>query len=454
MASAVPFDQPVRRWPWIVGSVLLLIGLLASSTLTLLAFAVLIGLAVRRWRRRLARTRFVEQFPSVSRGLVSSFLLNPGLLSVLFGSTGLTRVLGDSVVEPIVVSIRPSPRGVDVWLRPVPGQSLNDYRKASEALAMVVKVLSVAVSPAGTGDVLLSFNMNDPLASSLHVDAIQPATSWALSLGVHADGTPALVGLSNRSGVVCAGQPGSGKTAGIRGALAAFMPYLSFQLAVMDGKGGTDWQAFSRRAFFYSNDDTDLEGFVRALESLEELRRYRAANMLKWRGTSNFWDDGPSDDLPLVVLVIDECQTFFDPNYQATKDGKALSARAVALTSSIVKKGRSSGLLAVSMTQRSVVTALPSQIRDDSGLRISYRVANRDGADVALGDGWLEAGESPIGLPQGICVYTSDDGGFVRARSPFVPEAVIAAACEQFSDRTRDPRKGLPSQVAAQDEMG
>lgn len=441
--SSIPFDVPNRRWPWMLGGALVLLGLIASSVfLFLLGLAVFGGVVLQQYRRRITKEQFVVQFDPATHLLVGGFLLKPDLLSLLFGSTGLTRVSGDNVIEPTVVSIRPSVRGVDVWVRPVPGQSLEDYRKAAEALAMVVKVLAVSVAAAGTGDVLLTFVTSDPLAAPVRVTSVQPSASWALNLGAHADGTPALISLANRSGVTCAGQPGSGKTAGIRGGLASFMPHAATQFAIVDGKGGTDWNSFAPRCFHYTNDDTDLDGLVEFLESVEQLRRHRSANMLDWRGTSNFWDAGPSDDLPLVLIVIDECQTFFDASYYSTKEDKALSARAVALTASLVKKGRSAGVLVICMTQRSVVTALPSQIRDDSGLRISYRVANRDGANVALGDGWIEAGESPIGLPQGVCVYTADDGGFARARSPFVPEPVIAEVAQKFSSMTRDPRTG------------
>jgi FtsK/SpoIIIE family len=436
----IPFDKRARNWPWVTGTLVLLVGLLLSSmTLVVAGVATLGGVVVQGYRRRLIRQRFVDRFGSAGL-LVGSFLLREGILSMLFSSCGLTRVLGGSAIEPTVVSMTPSVRGVDVYVHPVPGQTITDWRKASKALAMAAKVVDIAVAPAGQGDVLLTFVTEDPFAAPIHLAGVRPASSWALDLGQHADGTPALVSLGNRSGVVCAGQPGSGKTAGLRGSLAALMPFASVQFAIIDGKGSTDWMCFSSRCFHYIDDDVDLEAVVDALESLEQLRRVRAGHMLEWRGTSNFWDHGPTDDLPLVVVVIDECQTFFDANYQGTKEGKALSARAVALTSSLVKKGRSSGFLCICMTQRSVVIALPSQIRDNSGLRISYRVANRDGADVALGDGWIEAGESPIGLPQGVCVYTADTGGFAKARSPFVPESAIQDAARRFSGLVSDPR--------------
>ncbi|WP_157931317.1 FtsK/SpoIIIE domain-containing protein [Mycobacteroides abscessus] len=349
------------------------------------------------------------------------------------------------IQTPQVVSIEPHPTGAYLVLKPLPGQAVSDYQQHAEQLAMMLRVPEVHFGRSeAPGYVGLTIKVIDPLAAPTRLDHVPIATGWVLELGKCPDGSSATVPLVNRSGVVCAGQPGSGKTAGMRGALAAFIPVPSVQFAIIDGKGGTDWNCFGPRAFAYTNDDTDLAGVVALLEGLEDLRRYRSARMLDLRGTSSFWDQAASEDLPLVFIVIDECQTFFDANYHATKEGKALSVRAKTLAASLVKKGRSAGIVAICMTQKPTVDALPSAIRDDSGLRVSYRVSTREAADAVLGDGWASSGESPIGQPQGVCVYTSASGRFERARTPFIPESVIAAAAQRHSGLACDP--GVPSQ--------
>ena len=121
---------------------------------------------------------------------------------------------------------------------------------------------------------------------------------WMLHLGRSADGQWITVPLTNRGGIVVGGQPGSGKTAGLRSMLAPLMRTPFAQFAVVDGKGGSEWASLAPRAFACMPFSTELEPAVRLLRALEGERTRRMSEMLRLRGSSNFWAAGPGVDLP------------------------------------------------------------------------------------------------------------------------------------------------------------
>lgn len=112
--------------------------------------------------------------------------------------------------------------------------------------------------------------------------------SWALHLGRSAAGRWITIPLTNRGGIVVGGQPGSGKTAGLRSMLAPLMRSPLAQFAVVDGKGGSEWASMAPRAFACVPFSTDLELVVCLLRTLEEERVRRMSEMLRLRGSSNF----------------------------------------------------------------------------------------------------------------------------------------------------------------------
>lgn len=271
--------------------------------------------------------------------------------------------------------------------------------------------------------------------------------SWALHLGRSAAGRWITIPLTNRGGIVVGGQPGSGKTAGLRSMLAPLMRSPLAQFAVVDGKGGSEWASMAPRAFACVPFSTDLELVVCLLRTLEEERVRRMSEMLRLRGSSNFWADGPSAALPLIVLVIDEIQTLLDPSYypRSDKQAQALVAEAQGLVKRLSALSRAAGIVTALATQKPTADSIPTQSRDNATARLCFSVSSREAARAVLGDrSDAESADdvsspSPIGLPQGVAVAALMGLGLVKVRVPFIPEqAVYDVAC-RTTELARSP---------------
>jgi hypothetical protein len=289
----------------------------------------------------------------------------------------------------------------------------------------------------------------DPLEEPIILDHVPPPPDGdvAVLLGVDEVGENVCAGLQDRAGVVVGGQPGSGKTAGMQQLLAPLMQLPTVQFAVVDGKGGHDWANFGDRAFVYTSTAKNLQKVVDLLESIEAERERRLVALPKIRGSRSFWDDGPGEDLPLIVVVIDEVQVFTDKQYLTTKDDKALGDRITGLVKSLVALGRSAGIVTILATQRPTFDSIPIAARDNSNLRLCWAVATWESARAVLGDRPDQVDPStppppaPLGQPQGVLVAFLGAGKLVRLRSPFIPERIIAELASATACVVCDPRK-------------
>ena len=349
---------------------------------------------------------------------------------------------------PLVSSVVPTVFGASVELDAVDGQELADYRKAASRLATALMVPSVSVSESRPGFFQLDLRVSDPLASPVIRASVTPVSEWALELGDDEDGNPKNVPIGNVSGVVVGGLPGSGKTAWLTQTLAAFASCDAVQMIVIDGKGGMDLNALSARSYQFVNDDMDLDAVVTALHDVKEVVRERLQNLHSVFGTSNFWNHGPTPEVPVVFVLIDECQTFLDSRQLLGKELKAKGAEIHSLVNFLVRKGRSAGVVTILSTQKPTADSLPTDIRDNSSVRICFGVQSRYAAEAVLGDEWSsDSAASPLGAPVGIGV-ASVEGTFVRFRAPYVREAAVSEWVDQYAGLRGDPAQLLCDRLA------
>ena len=330
----------------------------------------------------------------------------------------------------------------------VDGQELADWRKASGRLATALMVPSVVVSEPKPGVFQLDLRVRDPLGSPVTLDSVKPLADWALQLGTDEHGNSKSVPISNVSGVVVGGLPGSGKTAWLTQTLASFSGCDSAQMVVIDGKGGMDLSALKPRSYQFVDDDMDLDAVIAALHEVKELVRERSQNLHELLGTSNFWNHGPTPEVPVVLVLIDECQTYLDPRQLVGKENKAKGAEIHALVSFLVRKGRSAGVVTILTTQKPTADSLPTDIRDNSSVRVCFGVQSRYAAEAVLGDDWsADNAASPLGAPVGVGV-AAVNSEFVRFRAPYVQEAAVADWVNHFAALTSDPSQLLHNQLA------
>ncbi|MGW2560522.1 FtsK/SpoIIIE domain-containing protein [Streptomyces sp. NPDC001514] len=334
----------------------------------------------------------------------------------------------------------------------LPGVGLEQYQKAAPHLADAWGCTRVAVTQEKPGQVVIRGVRLDPLKFPTEhrpsIMAPEETARWDLGLDEYA--RPVSVYLTQVPGVTVAGLPGYGKTSLINRLLSDWAPSPTVQFACADGKVSAahegDYADWVRRMFAFVGDD--LEEANRLFMRLVELRRVRSAWVRKILGVKSMWDVGPSEDWPLVVLIIDEAHTYFrdhkgsDPK---TKKLAALAAENARLVEDLVKKGRSVGMLVILATQKSTGDAIPTFIRDVCPVGLSFAQKTAEAAVAALGEEireWPDANPVNLQDPAYVGVATmshQSQPGFTRIRTPYVPDADAAHVADHTAHLTADP---------------
>lgn len=276
-------------------------------------------------------------------------------------------------------------------------------------------------------------NVEDVLAKTQTFERRTAAPIAHVPFGIREDGDVATIRVKNNSGMVVAGLPGAGKTATLTTICGVLAESEAVQFRIWDGKGGSDWEWIAPRAAIWNNDDEDLVRVRDELEALRQEMRWRARNIKELRGHSNIWETGgPSADLPLLVGLLDECQTYFDLKAYPSKEAKALVEEITSIVTSLVKKGRSVGILMIVASQKVTADSIPTPLRDNCAVKLCGRVVT-DAAEVAaLGE---RGDPSPLDLPQdpGYVIVNLESGERSIARSTYLPEDLAAEIAKDTS---------------------
>ncbi|MGW6138944.1 FtsK/SpoIIIE domain-containing protein [Streptomyces sp. NPDC055140] len=369
--------------------------------------------------------------------------------------TSLTNADGMPVKPRVLVpalKVAHDAYGVIARATCLPGVGLEQFQKAAPHLADAWRCTRVAVTQDQPGSVVIRGVRLDPLKFPIQHhptgDVPDETARWDLGLDEYAQ--PVSVDLTQVPGVTVAGLPGFGKTSLINRLLSDWAPSPAVQFACADGKVSAayegDYADWVQRMFAFVGDD--LEEANSLFRQLVELRRVRSAWLRKVLGSKSMWDIGPSENWPLVVLIIDEAHTYFrdhkgsDPK---TKKLAALAAENARLVEDLVKKGRSVGLLVILATQKSTGDAIPTFIRDVCPVGLSFAQKTAEAAVAALGEEireWPDA--NPINLQDPTYVGVASmnhqsQRGFTRIRTPYVPDADAAHVADTTAHLTADP---------------
>jgi S-DNA-T family DNA segregation ATPase FtsK/SpoIIIE len=292
----------------------------------------------------------------------------------------------------------------------------------------------------------------DPLLAAARVDlsgmAPESLDSWWL--GWAEDSRPVFIRSAEVSGMVIGGLAGFGKTMLVAHLLGQFTPSPAVQFVLIDGKGGPDYDLLVPRAWLSANDDLDqVRDVLRRVHRLMLDRQGAIASVL---GVTDAWHLGPSSSWPLVLVVIDEAHTFFHERKGASPEVKAHNAVVAELSrlvEELIRKGRNVAVQVMLLTQRATGDAIPTRIRDNCQVAISFATRTVDGAVAALGE---EIRQHPDVSPAllndpafvGVAV-TSLPGrpGFHRVRTPQVDHHQVAAIIRATLDLRADPAELL-----------
>jgi DNA segregation ATPase FtsK/SpoIIIE, S-DNA-T family len=347
-------------------------------------------------------------------------------------------------------------QGVTATVAAMAGASLADYQRAATYLADTWGCVTVRAEQPAPGLIRLRGLHRDPLLAPARVDlsgmAPESLTSWWL--GWAEDSTPVTIRLAEVSGVVVAGLAGFGKTMLVGHQLGQLAPSPAVQFVLIDGKGGPDYDRLFPRAWLSAKDDLDQVRDV--LRRVHRLMVDRQASIAQVLGVTDAWHVGPSPSWPLVVVVIDEAHTFFHERKGTSPEVKAhnaLVAELSRLVEELVRKGRNVAIQVLLLTQRATGDAIPTRIRDNCQVAISFATRTVDGAVAALGEEIRQHPEvSPVLLNDpayvGV-VVTSLPGrpGFHRVRTPLVDHHHVAAVIRATTGLRADPAVVLAEQA-------
>jgi S-DNA-T family DNA segregation ATPase FtsK/SpoIIIE len=339
-------------------------------------------------------------------------------------------------------------QGVTATVAAIAGAGLADYQKAAAYLADTWGCVSVRAEQQGPGLICLRGLHRDPLLAPARVDlsGMAPAilTSWWL--GWSEDSSPVHIRLAEVSGMVVAGLAGFGKTMLVAHFLGQLAPSPAVQFVLVDGKGGPDYDRLIPRAWLFAKDD--LEHVRDVLRQVHRLMVDRQASIAHVLGVTDAWHLELSPSWPLVVVVIDEAHTFFHERKGTSPEVKAHNAVVAELSrlvEELIRKGRNVAIQVMLLTQRATGDAIPTRIRDNCQVAISFATRTVDGAVAALGEEIRQHPDaSPVLLNDpayvGVAV-TSLPGrpGFHRVRTPQVDHHQVAAIIRVTTGLRRDP---------------
>lgn len=311
----------------------------------------------------------------------------------------------------------------------IPTGSLVEKLKTYQSVLNAVRTVSENLS---NGGARITFYRTDPLDEGVTV--MKPGKldveKMKVECAVNAFGKKMSITFGDSSGMVVGGVPGSGKTAGITSFLLPLALSEFVNLSIIDGKGGSDWSAYEQVASTYISGDDDLEPIRDFMKAHYEMMVNRVKMQKQLLGQSNFWNVSAKQrlaaGLKFELLVIDECQGLFEGNGR-TKEEKEMMAEILRYSSAMVKRGRSAGVFVIFITQKPTQDSLPTAIRDNSGLRLSFRLTTSSAEAAVLGAMPDTGGVVPhaTAIPaarKGGAVLGTESGDFEEVRFFYIPE--------------------------------
>ncbi|WP_241831962.1 FtsK/SpoIIIE domain-containing protein [Parafrankia soli] len=230
------------------------------------------------------------------------------------------------------------------------------------------------------------------------------------------------------------GLPRRGKTFSMRLLVAAAVLDPWCQLWLADGKGGADFRAMAGVAHRYVSgaDPDDLAAFEHMLDELisEMSRRFAflatlpAAVCPEGKLTPEIMR---RHNLPLIPLVIDELQEYFE----ATEEEKD-RARIIGKLARIARRGPAAGIMPVYASQRPDAKSVPTKLREIVTYRYATQVTDRTSSDMVLGAGKAAAGADASVLSEehkGVGVLVTGPASFVTVKADLLDNPAFEVIC-------------------------
>lgn len=256
-----------------------------------------------------------------------------------------------------------------------------------------------------------------------HADAIAwpgpSATSITepIDLGPFEDATPANVLLLRRHSLL-GGATGSGKSGGLNVVLGNLAACRDVVIWAIDLKRGMELQPWAPCIARLATTAAEARALLADAAAILEAR----AAYLTALG-QRVWE--PTEDMPALVIVIDEYAELPETSPQATGDAD-----------SIARRGRAVAVTLIAATQRPTQKAMgQGALRSQMDVRISFRVRERRDTDLILGQGMLAAGwhAHTLNAPGKFLISAPEYDTPRRARAYLLTDGAVARAASSYA---------------------
>lgn len=344
---------------------------------------------------------------------------------------------------PRLIVGRPTRDGLTARVLMLAGQEVHEYAKCSGAMEQIWRVHTVRVSNHQRRWVELRLYHSDPIPGVVVRDRDTPdppadpsqrpykAMTLAPVVGVREDGALWAIDFRRVPQWMIVGITQSGKSTLLHALVVALAP-LPVALVGIDLKGGLELSVYGPRLSGLAVDKKEAADLLGDLLTLaqDRMASCRAA------GVQSVWS--LSAVPPPVFVFVDEVAELY---LQADSSEKALRDRCASALLRLAQIGAALGIHLVVSGQRigsdlgSGVTAVRAQL----GGRVCHRVADRETAEMTLGDVAPEAVEVALMLTpaqQGFAVATDNEGGWKRVRSALTSAEDAASAAARYAAMT------------------
>jgi S-DNA-T family DNA segregation ATPase FtsK/SpoIIIE len=380
------------------------------------------------------------------------------LLALLIGLETIERT--GRIHYPRARRWRLTEYGWECRVKTAPRTGRREVEKQAQHIADYWRSVRVGVTQAAPGRLIVRALREDPLALPFGPDQCPPGTyephaPAVLYVGRDDFGRDRYLPLRGLTGICVSGLPGYGKTSLIASWLCQLTPTPAAQFALLDGKDGGDQEPWHDRAWRHCGDQ--LADALEVLEDQHAEMRRRLGTIVSLCGQRNAWNaGGPTGHLPLLVTVIDECQTYLDlGQYKGDRVLEGMARRCIALTGELIRKGRSVLCLTILATQKTTGDSIPTSLRDNSGLAVSFALKTTESSVAALGDAIREfpgysptlLRETPNGIGTAVVTLPTGTDPFCRLRVPEITEQWAAERAAATAHHRRDPRQVVPARI-------
>ncbi|BEV07694.1 DNA translocase FtsK 4TM domain-containing protein [Methylophilus sp. DW102] len=359
-----------------------------------------------------------------------------------FTSRLIERKLMDFGIEVKVVTAQPGPVITRYELDPAPGVKGSQITNLSKDLARALSVISVRVVETIPGKSYMGLEIPNPKRQIVSLTEIMGSQAYAdlnsplaIAMGKDIAGKPIVADLAKMPHVLVAGTTGSGKSVAINALILSLLYKAEasrVRMILIDPKM-LELSVYEGIPHLLAPVVTDMRQAANALNwcVAEMERRYKLMSTLgvrnlagynqkivdaKKQGTSiphpfSLTPDEPEplDEMPLIVVVIDELA---DLMMVVGKKVEELIAR-------LAQKARASGIHLVLATQRPSVDVITGLIKANVPTRVAFQVSSKIdsrtildqmGAETLLGQGDMLYLPPGSGYPQRIHGAFVSDG--------------------------------------------